>query len=180
MGTARIQSQRPVKNHCNVLHPSCEADFTSRKDLHYCSQSQSTDKSQWRETIVKHHPCEYWDEHQMNPIKFQGTILMPTRVTLQHQYPTHKCEIDDKDSGCKNIFEFTQQGNETFIADVERFTLLIDHAFTMPRDTLTRSGWSWLDSLLPIVERGSTVDFPGYWEKCEDPSKLKGCELVRI
>jgi len=176
-GTARIQAQRPVKDHCNVNHPSCVADFTSRKHLPYCSQNPH--KPNVKQVGQKKHPCEYWDEHQMNPIKFQGNIVMPTRITFQQQSPSGKCGINDPDEGCENIYTFDSYGNTTFMADVERFTLLIDHAFTMPREIVQTAGV--LGNFLPKApERGSTVDFPGYWERCEDPANLKGCELVRI
>lgn len=185
-GTGRIQAQRPVKNHCNVLHADCEADFTPREKLHYCSQSegQHTDNHM----MARKFPCEYWDEHMMDRTGFQlGSTLIPTRVTTQRQEPSENCGIHSKGI-CKNTYTFkdggnTHHGNTTYIADVERFTLLVDHAFTMPRKAITPGIVSQMvgsPSRIGIVPRGSSTDFAGYWEKCDDPKILKGCVLVRI
>eukprot|EP00931_Biecheleriopsis_adriatica_P060995 TRINITY_DN36651_c0_g2_i1.p1 TRINITY_DN36651_c0_g2~~TRINITY_DN36651_c0_g2_i1.p1 ORF type:complete len:521 (-),score=76.17 TRINITY_DN36651_c0_g2_i1:37-1599(-) len=181
MGTVRVQAQRPVKNHCNVLHPGCEADFTPRENLSYCEQarSRSGSENEGIKLTDRHiYPCEYWDEHQMAPSTFQhGTLLIPTRVTVQQQTPNAECDIQSK-TVCANTFSFASKGNTSYIADVERFTLLIDHAFTMPREAVEQGAFS---KVIPgPIRRGSTIDFPGYWEKCKDPESLTGCKLVKV
>jgi hypothetical protein len=175
-GTARIQAQRPVKDHCNPLHPGCDADFSCRDKLPYCSQDGSDSVRG-----LDNHPCEYMDEHMMNPTKQQGTIFMPTRVTRQHQKPTGKCGLDAKSEECTNVYTFQDKGNTTYVADVERFTLLIDHAFTMPAKAITEGTPGFLSKIFKaLTKRGSTVDFPGSWERCKDPGSLSGCHQVRI
>lgn len=171
-GMARLQLQRPTEHHCNPNHAKCEADFTAIDDLNYClPNTEAPFDEKQGEAAGGKLPCRFLDEKQMNPVGFQHfTIMIPTRVTKTTQKASGNCGPDSTKE-CKNVFEFTEDKEESvYVADVERYTLLIETAFTLPPE----------DQVKTPVRRGASNDFPGFWEVCDNPRKHDGCQLVKI
>uniref|UniRef100_A0A7S4S0U2 Uncharacterized protein n=1 Tax=Alexandrium monilatum TaxID=311494 RepID=A0A7S4S0U2_9DINO len=174
-GMARLQLQRPTARHCNPNHRDCLADFTPISGLEYCLPNHedvsSKVSARQGEKAGGRLPCWYMDEKQMNRVGFQHfTLMVPTRITRQKQKSTGNCGPDSK-KACKNVFEFTDDEEESvYVADVERFTLLIETAFTLPPEDLSKTP----------VRRGASNDFPGFWEVCEDTSLHEDCRLEKI
>eukprot|EP00929_Paragymnodinium_shiwhaense_P072377 TRINITY_DN3673_c0_g2_i1.p1 TRINITY_DN3673_c0_g2~~TRINITY_DN3673_c0_g2_i1.p1 ORF type:complete len:538 (+),score=87.37 TRINITY_DN3673_c0_g2_i1:152-1765(+) len=168
-GVGRLQLQRPTKDHCNPNHPNCEADFTPLKDLPYCDV-YSGPKS--LKAVGPGMPCKYFDEKMMNPSgKTDESLLIPTRTTQTKQSATENCATDTKKT-CANVYEFTQAESETvYVADIERFTLLIDHAFMVPFEDRELGA--------PIAGGASSL-YKGFFEVCVDPGQRLGCRAVEI
>jgi len=163
-GIGRLQLQRPTAHHCNPNHPGCKADYTAQEDLPYCERYKG-DKSEWQL------PCEYVDEKHQNPSgKQHYHLLVPTRITKQKQKATGDCGPLSKNV-CENAFEFEGDPETIYVADIERFTLLIDHAFEVPLEAVEMGA---------PVRRGDASKFPGAFEVCEDPLKHIGCREVPI
>lgn len=109
----------------------------------------------------------------MNPSgKQHSTLLIPTRISKSHQQATHDCGPHDE-AKCRNVYVFGEHGapEERYIADIERYTLLIDHAFMMPFEDQGAGA---------PVRRGTSVEFPGSFEVCEDPKRHTNCKDVPI
>jgi len=171
-GMARMQLQRPTEHHCNPNHANCQADFTNISELSYCLPNAAEPFSKKQgEAAGGKLPCRYMDERQMNRPGFQHfTIMIPTRISRTKQKATGNCGPSSTKE-CKNVYEFTEDEEEsTYVADVERFTLLIETAFTLPPE----------DQRFTPVRRGASNDFPGFWEVCEDSRSHTGCEDIKI
>jgi len=164
MGIARVQLQRPTKDHCNPNDADCEADYTPTSQLSYCISGDTVGGDGDRK------PCRYLDEKQMNPTGFQHfAFMIPTRISTVRQRATGHCGPESTQK-CTNVYVFNDSDKESvYVADVERFTLLIETAFTLPTE----------DQHMTPVRHGASNNFPGYWEVCAD-SVRKDCRLERI
>jgi len=171
VGLGRLQLQRPTKDHCNPMHPGCESDFTPMDELPYCDVYEGNET----DFTGRQQPCIYMDEKQMNPTGRQHYhMLIPTRISFMDQVATNKCKADNY-KHCTNVYDFPEgkKPEPTFIADLDRFTLLIDHAFILPFEDVEQGA--------PVANGGAN-DFQGYVEVCETISELKrtGCKEVPI
>jgi len=165
VGLGRLQLQRPTLDHCNPMHAGCKSEFTPMEELPYCLNYKGDKK--YEGTKRK---CRYMDEKEMNPSgKQHYHMLVPTRITTIDQVKTKNCE----DNKCDNIFEHHDKEDlkPSYIADLDRFTLLIDHAFILPFEDQVQGA---------PIRRGSSSKFQGYFEVCDDPRKQTGCTDVPI
>lgn len=158
-GSARGQAIQPTKDSCNPLNPDCRSDFTPLSKLLYCSQYEGKESAaEGRRMATKERrrsegtfhdipqddmaksplgspqaDCEYLDAPAMtqgrSPVP--GTVFLPTRIVEHTQVrgckPSaanhHSC--DTKPWIKKPGVEMTMK----FVAEVERFRLLINQAF---------------------------------------------------
>lgn len=128
--------QHPVEktrgHYCNPLSKKreCNTNFKEPKDLDYCKTTKNLDNDS------KKLECEYLDEFDLLTSEFpaaddfKGTFLLPTHI----QRFTHKMLCPRKAQYCDKRYEITNF-SESFVADVERFTLLIDHSFLIADNT---------------------------------------------
>mmetsp|Transcript_121986 Transcript_121986/g.193305 ORF Transcript_121986/g.193305 Transcript_121986/m.193305 type:complete len:525 (+) Transcript_121986:73-1647(+) len=148
-GVSRLQLQHPVV-HCNPLTPDeggCPTNFRNISDLDYCSQSPKAHKSSQK--------CRYFDEFDMTvhgalPGK---TIFVPTRVT------TYEQDINcSKDSliPCPRTIELKKK-ETVYAADVESFTVLVDHSFLSDDLNVEMCSWTMLGFINPCG-LGAEVD----------------------
>mmetsp|Transcript_15386 Transcript_15386/g.33855 ORF Transcript_15386/g.33855 Transcript_15386/m.33855 type:complete len:516 (+) Transcript_15386:105-1652(+) len=130
IANSRIGVQMPVHN-CNPLDADCNSDFTPMSELPYCLQYNSTDSTDWG---MRQASCEYWDGPSLTrgraPIP--GALFIPTRVTSIDQ--KRGCVPSAENRWSCDTKPYVDRGpvsanNSIYIADVERFTLLIGHAF---------------------------------------------------
>jgi len=153
-GIARMQLQHPTKQ-CSPMQLDCSANYTSLKKLPYCNQY--TGKS-GNPTTKKE--CKYFDALDLlTPM--DGGYLMPTFIETYDQAPG--CKPSAKNNyKCDKKYAFVdgngdiQTGSgrakpkaQFFVADLESFTLLIDHSFrvetgTVEYDDFKMQGY-WLD-----------------------------------
>jgi len=161
-GIARMQWQEPTLSWCNPRDIDCEANYVSVQNLPYCSGYRGSNAS----TVVR--KCGYYDAMDL-PIDLPGGTLLPTFIRTYKQ--ARGCAPDDLAS-CQRTFKYLdangtiQRGeggarpiNESFVADIEDFTLLIDHSFR------TADGSMAFDDF----------NMQGYWSLCEGGSAGKDC-----
>jgi len=140
-GIARMQLQHPTKQ-CSPMQLDCSANYTSLKKLPYCNQY--TGKS-GNPTTKKE--CKYFDALDLlTPM--DGGYLMPTFIETYDQVPG--CKPSAKNNyKCDKKYAFVdgngdiQTGSgrakpkaQFFVADLESFTLLIDHSFRVETGTV--------------------------------------------
>lgn len=130
----QVKLDHPTRNHCSSMDVGCEHNFQSLASLPYCAQSPIPAKNKL--------PCQLRDAPEMAQVTDEG-IMVPTRVADYFLgkgcHPTaannFTCEgpLENKLNvkGQVEKHAKTQKAapvRNNFIADVERFTLLIDHS----------------------------------------------------
>lgn len=130
-GISRQQWQHPVKNGCNPSDKDCIADFTPVTELPYCTQYAGRNASSTRKY------CKYFDAFELPVPLFKG-VLMPTYIETFKQRLECGPGSEDCDGKYRYVNTKGQLQNGTgsavpisaaYVADVEDFTLLIDHSF---------------------------------------------------
>jgi len=131
-GVYQLRFDHPTMNSCDSTNVECGQNFTSLSKLSYCSQSPDS-------SAVKK-PCEYWDCNQLGQLT-DSRLMIPTHILTYYQnngchpaagnnwscngwlydYLDTKGQIQPKRRQAK-------PASEIFVADVERFTLTIDHS----------------------------------------------------
>lgn len=128
-GMARLQLQQPVRK-CNPLKVGCKQNLTSFYELPYCSQNPG------RKTAI-HYPCKNYDQFESHVLESQSNkVMLPTRHTLFTQQILCDGTTDDCDQMYQNIDHKTM-----FSANIEGWTLLIDHGFTCDELGIALSSW---------------------------------------
>jgi len=122
-GVARTQVQHPVDK-CNPLQEGCGTKFAHLEDLQqYCLPRGS----EGGQCVGNRCACRYLDEFdvvQQSDVE-QRHLFLPTKVTKYHQ--DILCDGD-----CAERYKNTL--NTTFfVADIESFTVLLDHAFVVDK-----------------------------------------------
>lgn len=155
-GVARLQWQQPTMNWCNPMHVDCKSNFTHAKHLPYCAQY--TGPKQF--AGVGKRRCSYKDAWDL-PIQLPSGVLIPTYEEVYRQKRT--CEPGEDE--CVGQYQFqegavagaplqtgrgdAEPNKEFFVADVDDFSVLIDHAFSTAsgayaQDDFGMQGY-WLD-----------------------------------
>jgi len=132
IGVYQLQIDPPTRNSCNAINVECMQNFSSLSGLRYCSQSPIPGPVKL--------PCEYWDAHQLGQLTDQG-LMLPTHISTFRQ--TSGCEpsaannwtcggflfdfLDKKGHVQKKRGQATPE-SDVFVADIERFTLTLDHS----------------------------------------------------
>eukprot|EP00747_Dinoflagellata_sp_TGD_P031604 gnl/TRDRNA2_/TRDRNA2_135415_c0_seq1.p1 gnl/TRDRNA2_/TRDRNA2_135415_c0~~gnl/TRDRNA2_/TRDRNA2_135415_c0_seq1.p1 ORF type:complete len:486 (+),score=64.73 gnl/TRDRNA2_/TRDRNA2_135415_c0_seq1:33-1460(+) len=170
-GVTRLQLQHPV-NGCNPLHEDCLSRFKSFDKLPYCIQhdakegkhSEHNESEHARQlqnkrpaSDIRQHKCEYLDEFDVESGFFGTTeMVVPTRKTLYKQKAL--CDLTVKP--CHPAYK--EESKETvFVADIESFTLLVDHSFACE----------------DLVEEKTAWEMQGFVRPCGPPYE---CDLVPI
>lgn len=152
-GVYQLQLDAPTRNNCDPMNVECMQNFTSMSGLPYCSQSPSAGPIKL--------PCEYWDANQLRQITDQG-LMIPTHSTTYFQTAGCKPSVMNNWTCVGWLYDFLDKKGERqekrgqatpiddiFIADIERYTLMIDHS---ARSTLG--------------SRTYAADMVGYWLDC--------------
>lgn len=141
-GLARVQLQHPVKSKCNPMDVGCSANYSSLQELPYCKQYVANNTSPVDDILMHRvqRDCKYFDALDLlKPI--DSGYLVPSFIETYDQVPSCKPSAENN-FACDNKYEFVDdEGNvqkgsgrakpkgSYFVADVEDFTLLIDHSF---------------------------------------------------
>lgn len=160
-GITRMQLQHPV-NDCNPLTDNssgCETAFKDVEDLPYCTQAKNKDLDIHREK------CEYFDEFD---IKFdsgyqQKSLLIPTRRTIYSQNIGEDCKTGGSNKPCPRKDKFKKE-ETVFVADIEDFTLLIDHSMFNDELHLKEKAWNMIGFYNPCG-RGKELEHPSFTRK---------------
>lgn len=122
-GFARISIQHPVLD-CNPIDAACEAHFTPREDLYYCPDLSTSVAGGFGEHAVG---CVYLDEYDVFMFDSgadNSQFMIPTRISTITQTLDNNCQ----DEGCVHPYTIASV-EHNFVADIENYTLLIDHSF---------------------------------------------------
>ena len=142
-GTVRFSLFQPTADGCDPFkNASCYDNFTALTRLPYCIQSPS---SAHRDFPPKN--CTYWDAVQ-DQVVGQSAITLTTRVTEYAQ--ERACHtIHGNQTSCHKLWKNVApvEGSTYFIADVDRFTLLIDHSVGTPTLNLSATSRQMAGSL---------------------------------
>jgi len=174
-GISRMQLQHPTKS-CNPLTQQkggCATDFTNVEDLSYCTQSGEAGK---KGKNIKQEKCEYFDEFDVQLPGYQMRQLMiPTRRTKYVQ--DVDCSKSEEGEPCPRN-DHLKQGETVYVADVEDFTLLIDHSFVNDEIGAEMNAWEMLGFVNPcgfgmelgadVKEKMEAVMGEKKEEKCEE------------
>jgi len=149
-GSVRLTMQQPTQN-CNPMKVSCKSDFLPMSFLPYCSQFAGKSEKEipeakflvpWSEAtqadakklneVGMQHECHYKDNINLTfSVPVPGTLFLQTRSSRlpQHQ----QCQPSEANGwACDgSLFQMTSDKakEDYFFADIERFTILIDHGF---------------------------------------------------
>jgi len=147
-GIVRMQLQQPVRD-CNPIDKGCRNNFADAETLPYCNQS-----SLGNAHVVKER-CEYLDEFNVLPASTSDgsdSIFVPTRIKSINQKRLCK--------HCEQQFETTTV-DTAYVADIENFTLLVDHSY----------------SCADLARRGEAKDMQGFLRPCLAPHD---CQLIPL
>eukprot|EP01113_Clastostelium_recurvatum_P036421 TRINITY_DN5187_c0_g1_i3.p1 TRINITY_DN5187_c0_g1~~TRINITY_DN5187_c0_g1_i3.p1 ORF type:complete len:271 (+),score=34.87 TRINITY_DN5187_c0_g1_i3:65-877(+) len=107
--------------------------LTPSTQLNYCAQTNRTELNGF-----EIYPCVYWDEYlAVYPQIEEYSVFATSRVTISYQ-GLNNCSLTD--SSC----EYVEMTNDTtyYIANLEQFTLLIDHTMFAPNLNIQRNAES--------------------------------------
>jgi len=135
-GTYRLQLQEPTVGHCNPMVIGCQSNFTSMGLLPYCLQNTDV-----KGDVPKvRRDCAYFDATELFTTLESGHLL-PTKMSTFKQVPGCHPSAEN-DWACQRKYDFeAPEGkplvsgkkappkSDVFMADIEHFTLLIDHAY---------------------------------------------------
>ena len=150
-GILRFSIQEPTVGNCDPLDSGCDDDFSDLSELDYCSQyTGATDRG------FKRYNCTFWDNLQSKQVT-QSSVMLTTRVTETTQ--TNKCEAIGQlpSNTCKNLWS-NSAVDTRFIADAEKFTILLDHSVQTPTTGIKGSSRSMQGKLR--VDRSPKKDDP--------------------
>lgn len=135
-GTYRLQLQEPTMGHCNPMVIGCQSNFSSIGSLPYCLQNADA-----KGDLPKvRRECAYFDATELFTTLESGHLL-PTKMSTYKQVPG--CSPSAENNwACTRKYDFEATegkplvpgkkavpANDVFMADIEHFTLLIDHAY---------------------------------------------------
>lgn len=160
-GLSRLTFHHPTKNMCNPKLKNCHSNFTRFDKLPYCKESGEDGLNPQLQK-----PCSARDGLGL-PVQYDSGILLPTRIR-QYDQGKQQCTPDaDNGYSCPGIWDYLDgSGQEqedtkpkplydTFVADLEQFTMQIDHSYAVPE-----LGWG-----------NDDYQMQGYWMDCEHTGK---------
>ena len=106
------------------LNPQAPKTWSKTQDLNYCTTANRTMFGNFTTQN-----CTFWDEAlDIFPQALDNTITVTTRVTKENQALNRvNCTLRDPTCSWVNTATATD-----FVADVEKFTILVDHAYFAP------------------------------------------------
>jgi len=127
VGTVRFSFRSPTEGSCNPLHAGCEMRLRNLTDLPYCGQNPRGDATQ----VLN---CTFWDSQEAVTVSDTHAFL----TTYFEEFEQERvCQAEH--TSCKHLWGPLGGGGaavsspswkRVFVADVERFTLMLDHAVT--------------------------------------------------
>jgi len=133
------------------INPMKPSKWSEIADLPYCKRENHN-----KYNGFPTYECVYWDEAlNVFPLALDNTITLSSRMTVSHQSVTN-CSLTDPH--CE--WQDTEPETINFLADVERFTLLIDHAYYAPTVKIQGSARDLKGRLLDSKGKEMTVSKP--------------------
>jgi hypothetical protein len=129
VGVVRFSLKQPTKNNCDFTAYNCTNSFESLKKLPYCQQSLSY-RSQETEVISTYpgsvYPCQIYEAVNAQVIR-ESSMVVWTRASTKHQ--SLICG-GGQEMTCPRNYETASDEGPFYIADVESFTVLLEHVAT--------------------------------------------------
>eukprot|EP00931_Biecheleriopsis_adriatica_P119501 TRINITY_DN94728_c0_g1_i1.p1 TRINITY_DN94728_c0_g1~~TRINITY_DN94728_c0_g1_i1.p1 ORF type:complete len:527 (+),score=106.88 TRINITY_DN94728_c0_g1_i1:130-1710(+) len=132
-GNAQVSFQLPTFGNCDSFRNGCGVDFTPIDKLSYCRQGKTPSESQKM--------CAYRDPTELGDASSGQGVLIPTNIKTFVQQRSCFPEKTNLWSCPHGIFEYVnpdekvqpsdksaEPWSDLFVADVERFRLLLDHS----------------------------------------------------
>jgi len=125
-GYTRVDVSTPVKHGCFEADATCKLDLRTLAELPYCSQGKTNPTADQK-------PCEFQDAYALSPqTPMPNALFVPSFVNRMFQ--RKHCEPSAKNSWkCEQMYITEPKGglwqHEAFIADIERYRLLISHSY---------------------------------------------------
>lgn len=125
-GYTRVDVSTPVKHGCFEADATCKLDLRTLAELPYCSQGKTNPTPDQK-------PCEYQDAYALSPqTPMPNALFVPSFVNRMYQ--DSACEPSATNSWkCEQLYTTVPKDglwqHEAFIADVERYRLLISHSY---------------------------------------------------
>jgi hypothetical protein len=164
-GVHQVDVSHPTRHHCNPMNVECMQNFTSMSALPYCKQSDM-------KAPIKM-PCEYWDAAQLRQFTAEG-VMVPTHIASYVQTPACKPAAVNNWTCIGWLYDFVDKtgqvqlkrgeaipASDIFVADIERYTLLIDHS--------VRSKYG---------NRVYSSEMAGFWLDCSEDQSDDSCHAV--
>jgi len=138
-GITRLQWQEPTKK-CNPLHVECEANYNGITELPYCLQYKGTKPAPLQKN------CDYFDAREL-PLNIGDGVLLPTYIAKYKQVRgcpvgAPSCDVKWKyanpDGSLQSGTGYAKVHDTQFVADVEDYTMLIDHTFRTGRGNIQK------------------------------------------
>lgn len=126
-GHNRMTIRHPRVDDCDALNDGCRPNITSPKKLQYCEQYDG----KYSIAPESQQKCTIKDGFEIFPPVFRNHFFIPTRLTTKSQ--RRNCEDEEDEASC--FFE-TRTTDDNYIADIESFTLMVDHGFSVIRDSV--------------------------------------------
>lgn len=120
-GAVRFSLQQPTVNGCDPTDPQCANTFRSTSSLPYCNQSGVEQYYKGNKF-----PCEYYENIGAQVVT-SGGLLVVTRQTTYEQTLVCTASLDDNNTFCPHVYDI-DSSSTTYVADAERYTVLIDHS----------------------------------------------------
>eukprot|EP00944_MAST-04C_sp_MAST-4C-sp1_P010639 g10639.t1 len=139
VGSLRLSIQPPMKKGDPNKDPDYEYDFPDLTALEYCAQNENA-------SAVSVLPCKYFGEiGSVFPVTGTSPFFLSTRIQESNQ--TLVCREPRNGKACKQTYAFScrpdgkpcyskdrAEQEKFFLAGIEDFTLMIDHAAQSPVD----------------------------------------------
>mmetsp|Transcript_67176 Transcript_67176/g.194251 ORF Transcript_67176/g.194251 Transcript_67176/m.194251 type:complete len:479 (+) Transcript_67176:112-1548(+) len=157
-GNIRLKLWQPVVDHCDVDSNSCEDAFPRTTDLKYCCRDGCEPLPENGEgacscPTIRGYPsldCSFYDGDTVGVLQRDG-IFVATRMRTQHEVLNKTCTARTA-TQCSNLWSIASS-RTIFVAGIEDFTLLIDHAAQAPEIGFAAEG-RFLHGLLRVPGRG--------------------------
>lgn len=144
-GTATLTMQEPTKDYCDPRKPECVNILKKAEELPYCKEFQGE-----KPEHVEQGECVYADLITLTPSHHvPASLFVPTRLDRIEQ--VRGCNMTSDSAGyCNRLWDTVEEHRNTFVADIEDYTVKILSAFS-------RRGMS-----------GTSLDHKGFYYECVD------------
>jgi len=125
-GYTRVDVSTPVKHSCFEADATCKLDLRTLAELPYCSQGKANPTPDQK-------PCEFQDAYALSPqTPMPNALFVPSFVNRMYQH--RHCEPSAQNNWrCEQMYVTVPRDglwqHEAFIADIERYRLLISHSY---------------------------------------------------
>lgn len=141
-GVARMQWQEPTQK-CNPYKLQCNGSYRDASELPYCTQYAGT------KPAVLQRECSYFDARDL-PENMLNGVFLPTFIAKYRQERTCEPGAESCDTVWRYIDKhgrrqhgkgYASPSERYYVADVEDFTLLVDHVFSTANGELQQDDY---------------------------------------